>query len=73
MNAARSHSGSSFRGVDNKEDGSLDIETIRCGHLGCEVYLCQADCEHVTEWPQSRSIPAAVTCGSFSSHSLCCF
>ena len=37
-----------FRGVDRNEDGSPAIETIRCAHPGCEVYLCQAGCEHLS-------------------------
>ena len=28
-----------FRGVDRNEDGSPAIETTRCAHPGCEVYL----------------------------------
>jgi hypothetical protein len=37
-----------FSGVDRNEDGSPAIETERCAHPGCAVYLCQASCEHLS-------------------------
>jgi hypothetical protein len=37
-----------FRGVDRNEDGSPAVETRRCAHPGCEVYLCKAGCEHLS-------------------------
>jgi hypothetical protein len=37
-----------FRGCDRNEDGSPAIESTRCAHPGCEVYLCRAGCEHLS-------------------------
>jgi hypothetical protein len=37
-----------FYGLDRNEDGSPFIETRRCAHPGCEVYLCRAGCEHLS-------------------------
>lgn len=37
-----------FHGVDRDEDGAGYIETTRCAHPGCEVYLCHAGCEHLS-------------------------
>jgi hypothetical protein len=37
-----------FRNPDRNEDGSPAIENTRCGHPGCEVYLCHAGCEHLS-------------------------
>jgi hypothetical protein len=37
-----------FLGVDRNEDGSPYLETTRCAHPGCEVYLCGAGCEHLS-------------------------
>jgi hypothetical protein len=48
MTATCSNCCNTFRGVDRNEDGSPYIETTRCAHPGCEVYLCHADCEHLS-------------------------
>ena len=37
-----------FGEVNRNEDGSPALETTRCSHPGCEVYLCQAACEHLS-------------------------
>jgi hypothetical protein len=37
-----------FRNVDHNEDGSTSIESERCCHPGCEVYLCHAGCLHLS-------------------------
>ena len=37
-----------FYHVDRDEDGAPYIETTRCAHPGCEVYLCKAGCEHLS-------------------------
>jgi hypothetical protein len=37
-----------FYGLDRNEDGSPFIETRRCAHPGCEVYLCRDGCEHLS-------------------------
>jgi hypothetical protein len=37
-----------FRNVDRNEDGSPAIETTRCAHPRCEVYLCHAGCQHLS-------------------------
>jgi len=34
--------------ADRNDDGSPCLETTRCAHLGCEVYLCRAGCEHLS-------------------------
>lgn len=46
MTATCTNCDSTFRKVDRNEDGSPAIENTLCGHLGCEVYLCRACCEH---------------------------
>jgi hypothetical protein len=48
MTATCTHCESVFRNVDRNEDGSPAIESTRCAHPGCEVYLCRAGCEHLT-------------------------
>jgi hypothetical protein len=48
MTATCTNCDSTFRGVDRNEDGSSYIETTRCAHPGCEVYLCRAGCEHLS-------------------------
>jgi hypothetical protein len=48
MKATCTHCGSTFQNVDRNEDGSPAIETTRCAHPGCEVYLCKAGCEHLS-------------------------
>jgi hypothetical protein len=37
-----------FHGIDQNEDGSPSLETTRCAHPGCEAYLCQAGCIHLS-------------------------
>jgi hypothetical protein len=37
-----------FHHCDRNEDGSPYLETTRCAHPGCEVYLCHAGCEHLS-------------------------
>ena len=34
--------------MDHNEDGSPYLESTRCAHPGCEVYLCRAGCEHLS-------------------------
>jgi hypothetical protein len=46
MNATCEHCQGEFYNVDRNEDGSPAIEATRCAHPDCEVYLCQAGCEH---------------------------
>ena len=48
MTAKCSNCNTEFRGVDRNEDGSPAIETTRCAHPGCEVYLCRSGCEHLS-------------------------
>jgi hypothetical protein len=48
MTATCTYCDSTFHGVDRNEDGSPAIETTRCAHPGCAVYLCQAGCEHLS-------------------------
>ena len=48
MTATCTNCDSTFRGVDRNEDGSPAIESTRCAHPGCEVYLCRAGCEHLS-------------------------
>jgi hypothetical protein len=48
MTATCTHCESTFRNVDRNEDGSPAIETTRCAHPGCEVYLCHAGCQHLS-------------------------
>jgi hypothetical protein len=48
MTATCTNCDSTFRDVDRNEDGSPYIETTRCSHPGCEVYLCRAGCEHLS-------------------------
>jgi hypothetical protein len=48
MTATCTHCESKFTNVDRNEDGSPAIETTRCAHPGCEVYLCHAGCEHLS-------------------------
>lgn len=47
MTATCTYCDSTFH-VDRNEDGSPAIETTRCSHPGCAVYLCQAGCEHLS-------------------------
>jgi hypothetical protein len=37
-----------LRNPDRNEDGGPAIESTRCAHPGCEVYLCRAGCEHLS-------------------------
>lgn len=37
-----------FTNVDRDDDGAPYLETTRCAHPGCEVYLCAAGCEHLS-------------------------
>ena len=48
MTATCTHCETTFRNVDRNEDGSPAIETNRCAHPGCEVYLCRTGCEHLS-------------------------
>ena len=48
MNATCTNCAATFRNVDRNADGSPAIENTRCGHPGCEVYLCHAGCEHLS-------------------------
>src|SRR4051812_9664165 len=48
MDATCTTCSTTFRHVDRDEDGSPYIETTRCAHPGCEVYLCKAGCEHLS-------------------------
>jgi hypothetical protein len=48
MTATCANCESIFRNADRNEDGSPVIENTRCGHPGCEVYLCHAGCEHLS-------------------------
>lgn len=48
MTATCTHCDTTFRNVDHNEDGSPYIESTRCAHPGCEVYLCKAGCEHLS-------------------------
>jgi hypothetical protein len=48
MNATCQHCQGEFHNVDRNEDGSPAIEATRCAHPDCEVYLCQAGCEHLS-------------------------
>jgi hypothetical protein len=48
MTAICTHCESIFRNVDRNEDGSPAIQSTRCAHPGCEVYLCRAGCEHLS-------------------------
>ena len=48
MNAFCATCSSTFCHVDRNEDGSPAIESTRCSHPGCEVYLCRAGCEHLS-------------------------
>src|ERR1019366_7273774 len=42
------HCYTTFHYVDQNEDGSPVIESTRCAHPGCEIYLCRAGCEHLS-------------------------
>ena len=53
MTAVCSNCDSIFRGADGNEDGSPFIETTRCRYPCCEVYLCQAGCEHLSFFCES--------------------
>jgi hypothetical protein len=48
MIATCAHCETIFRNVDRNEDGSPAIESTRCAHPSCEVYLCHAGCEHLS-------------------------
>ena len=48
MTATCTNCETTFHNVDRNEDGSPYIETERCAHPGCEVYLCHAGCEHLS-------------------------
>ena len=48
MNATCPTCDNHFVGVDQNEDGSPYIETTRCAHPGCEVYLCGAGCQELS-------------------------
>jgi hypothetical protein len=48
MTATCTNCETTFYHVDRKEHGSLTIESTRCAHPGCEVYLCRACCEHLS-------------------------
>jgi hypothetical protein len=48
MTAICANCESIFHGVDQSEDGSPSLETTRCAHPGCEAYLCQAGCKHLS-------------------------
>jgi hypothetical protein len=48
MNATCTNCEATFRNVDRNEDGSPAIESTRCAHPDCEVYLCHAGCEHLS-------------------------
>jgi hypothetical protein len=48
MTATCTHCDTTFRNVDRNEDGSPAIESTRCAHPGCEIYLCRARCEHLS-------------------------
>jgi hypothetical protein len=37
-----------FRGSDRNEDGSPYIESTRCAHPGCGIYLCGAGCQELS-------------------------
>jgi hypothetical protein len=37
-----------FCRVHRDEDGPPHIDSTRCAHSGCEVYLCKAGCEHLS-------------------------
>ena len=46
MIASSANCESAFLKVDRNEDVSPAIETTRCAHPGCKIYLCNAGCEH---------------------------
>jgi len=48
MTAMCTNCDSTFNNVDRNEDGSPAIESVRCAHPGCEIYLCKAGCEHLS-------------------------
>ena len=48
MTATCTHCDTTFHHVDQNEDGSPYIESIRCAHPGCEVYLCGAVCQELS-------------------------
>jgi hypothetical protein len=48
MTATCSNCSTTFCGADRDEDSFPAIETTRCAHPGCEVYLCSAGCEHLS-------------------------
>ena len=48
MTATCTNCDTTFHHVDRNEDGSPSIETVRCAHPGCETYLCNAGCEHLS-------------------------
>lgn len=48
MNATCQHCDSTFRDVDRNEDGSPAIESTKCAHPDCQVYLCGAFCQQLS-------------------------
>ena len=48
MNATCPTCDTRFIGVDRNEDGSPYIESTRCAHPGCAVYLCRATCQELS-------------------------
>ena len=48
MTVTCTHCDTTFYHVDRDEDGAPYIESVRCAHPGCEVYLCKAGCEHLS-------------------------
>jgi hypothetical protein len=48
MNATCTNCETTFYQVERNEDGSPYLETTRCAHASCEVYLCRAGCEHLS-------------------------
>ena len=48
MTTTCTHCDTTFHNLVRDEDGRPYIEATRCAHPGCEVYLCQAGCEHLS-------------------------
>jgi hypothetical protein len=48
MKATCPNCNTTFHGVERDEDGRPEIENTRCAHPRCEVYLCEAGCQHLS-------------------------
>jgi hypothetical protein len=72
MTVTCTHCDTTFLGVDCNEDGAPAIESVRCAHPGCEIYLCKAGCEHLSlECDACRKRVCEVHGLSFGGDRLC--